>query len=57
MLKDFFRRSYSPAPAPEAPVTDAAQHTAPAASGAFSAERLAACFVPQILADYQALRG
>ena len=55
MLKDFFRRRFTPSPA--TPVVEQAP-AAPrpqAAGGAFTAARLAACLLPQILADYRDL--
>lgn len=56
MLKEIFRRLFTvpvtnharPAPAP-------AETSLPPAGGAFTAARVAACFVPQLLADYREL--
>ena len=55
MLKDFFRRRFTAAAAVLPAHPEPVQIAPPPATGAFTAECLAACFVPALLADYHAL--
>ena len=55
MLKDFLRRRFTAPPAVLPAHPEPAQVPPPPATGAFTAECLAACFVPALLADYHAL--
>ena len=55
MLKDFFRRCFTAPAAPLPILPEPAELPPPPATGAFTARRLAACFVPAMLDDYRAL--